>query len=421
MAWNVKHFLFGSNSLWGKLMRTLGIIKDAPAPAPSVPVKPVPPSPPAPPPPPIPPTPPVIVLPPQPGRDALCKIKAAFQGVTVVTQQLGSVPSWGPEVWMLTSLADRQAVYAAHKAWGATHIVVAIAGSYVEAGVAYPNNCAMNNNYFTDLPTMYSRLVEIILNGLIPVLMLDGDDGFDKIYTNLPAVVKQIRTGPQGDLTPHLVYCSGFDSIDGIGLGQYHDNGATLDQLLVYIRQQIGPDAVQAKENAMLAFWSGATGPLGGPYSGPGAQACDVFLFESQNISPGNDPAPLIIGGTWDSEHNDYAPVWNKSESCWTQIWQDLSRLIPNGNNYTAPPDQPFNIMVPCTGSATNASWSGTASVSSDSRGHASYIGIGCPRGRFYSCAFEYGTYQWTHGQCTAQQVQNARNYLAAIGLDQVC
>jgi hypothetical protein len=356
---------------------------------------------------------PITALPGAPGRDALCRVHAAFNGdVSVTTPELGTVPSWGPEIGLL-SASSRQTTYAAHRAWGATHFCVAIAGNYQEGGVVYPNNTAENNNWFGALPTLVNILIEIIGAGMWPVLFLDGDDGFSQIYNNLPAVVQAIRTSPIGDLTPYLVYCSGFDSIDEIGLGQYHDNGATEDALFVYIRSIIGDDAVQAKENAYN------NPPMWVIPPSPGSTAVDVFLQEFASLALGNQQAPKIIAGTWDAEHNDYAPTYNVpagNEVPWTQSWQVCKRLLAA---WSPPADEPFNILVPVTGGANAGT---NQPVSADSQGAGGqWLASGTPRGRQYVIAFEFGTYAMTHGQATAEQVQTTRAYLDTWGFDGVC
>jgi hypothetical protein len=66
----------------------------------------------------------------------------------------------------------------------------------------------------------------------------------------------------------------------------------------------------------------------------------------------GNEPTPTIVGGTWDAEHGDYAPIYSVpagQETEWTAFWQDGKRMLAG---YTPPPDQPFNIVVPVTGGA---------------------------------------------------------------------
>lgn len=361
------------------------------------------------------PTPQSFQLPGPPGRDRLCRVKAAFNAdLMVTTKQLGTVPSWGPEVGMLTDYADRLTTYRAHAAWGASHIVLLAAGPpYVEPGVVYPSNTAFNNDWTNDLDTMYSRLVECIANGLWPVLGLGGDGGYQYIRDNLARFVNKIRTGPAGDLTPYIVYLSGTDSIDSIGLGVYKDNGDTEDALLVFIRQTIGNDAVQAKENYF------GDPPMWKIPPTAGSDAVDVFLIESAGIMLGNEPAPKIIAGTWDAGHNDYAPVYDKPETPWTVFWLLMKRTLPS---YTAPADQPFDILVPVTGSATNPAFKGTAPVSSDSRGgNGAWYARGTPRGRQYFVWFEFGTYPGTHGQAGPGQIQRTREYGAACGFDSVC
>ena len=84
-----------------------------------------------------------------PGRQTLIHAPTRFGGgVWADTQQLGRVPSWGPEIGMLTAKADREAVYAAHKAAGAAALWFCTFIHYQEDGVAaYPDGIAGWNDF----------------------------------------------------------------------------------------------------------------------------------------------------------------------------------------------------------------------------------------------------------------------------------
>src|SRR5262249_7341122 len=147
----------------------------------------------------IPNTPPVEPLPPAPSRDQLARVHTGMQGVTTTTGQLGTVGSWGAELWMLNSADDRAKTLQAHKAAGLTHITVAILCHYNESGVAYPGETACNNDYTNDYDTLRSRLEEIVRAGLYPVLMMGADEiPFDTVAASFPAIVNALRTNPAG-------------------------------------------------------------------------------------------------------------------------------------------------------------------------------------------------------------------------------
>lgn len=366
-------------------------------------------------------TPAVPPLPPAPSRDALLRVHACFQGCSVTTAQLGSVPSWGPEVGMLTSAADRQATYAAHKAAGATHFVLVVTCHYNEPGVAYPGNKACDNDWSSNPATLAARVAEVVRAGLYPVLMQGGDElPWATVRAQTPVWYAALKHSPDGDLTPYVVWCLGLDSI--VPLANANDTTVQdfIDTTLA-TRAVIGSTGVQVIEYpAGWAFWgpTDATFNLAGPgsYSSPAGQELDGVLQEFASDAPGNEPIPAITGSTWDAEHG-YTPTWKSDPTAYLQVYQIAARSV---TSYTAPGEQPFN--VPVIGAGGGPQDGKTVLVSSDRQGVTSYAaGISTPRGRFYFIGFEYATYQWTHGQSTTQRVLNAGRYIAGTGYDAVC
>lgn len=361
--------------------------------------------------------PPVAPLPAPASRDTLTHSRDCFQGIPVHTAQLGDVGSWGPDVWMLTSLADRQAVYQAYKAAGCTGIVVDVAGTYQESGVAYPGGLAQNNDYTNDLATLCDRLAEIRDNGLYFTLALGGDnDGptFDYVYANLQRFQFALSHYNRGDLTNGQgKFLLGFDSVDELAV----NGGQNIDALILFARQVLGDRAVLVKENQTgWAFWSGGLTGAGGAdcYTSPAGQALDV-IWQEFAYPPGPPAAaPTILSGTWDPEHGDYAGVWSSDPTPWNQIWQVASRTV---HRYTAPPNEPFDVVVPVTG-GPNAG--GTAAVSADAKTPPTYTKASTPRGPLVIIAAEYDTYGWVRNQVSAADVARAGAYFLFIGYDQV-
>lgn len=349
-------------------------------------------------------------VPDKPTRDQLACVNCALQGVTVTTQQLGTIPSWGPEVAMLTSLEDRQAVYAAHKAAGATHLTIGVTCHYQEGGVQYPNGIAADNNFLGNLPALTALVAEIVQAGLMVLLMHGADDQdqnqFDRVANGADEIVCALA-----EWQPWVVHCPGFDGVVPIG----NENGANLQamiQMVLAMREAVGEAGVIAFELPTgWSFW----GP--GPYAGAGSytslmgQAVDVWLQEFASPPGPPEPAPKIIGGTWDAEHNDYAPVWDKDATAWQQIWQIAARTVPH---YTPPPDQPYDVPVRVTGGPNDGQ---VVPVSADSRSPQRYA-CDTPRGHSYWISFEVDAYGWTHGETTSANAQAAVAYIVRTGYD---
>jgi len=363
--------------------------------------------------------PPVPPLPRAPTRDQLLRVRAIFQGLTVTTAQLGTVPSWGPEVGMLTSAADRQATYAAHKRAGATHFVLAVTCHYTEPGVAFPNATACSNDWSNDPATLATRVAEVVRAGLFPVVMQGGDElPWSTVRAQMPAWYAALKTSPDGDLTPYIVWCLGFDSV--VPILNANDTAVQdfIDTTLA-TRAVIGNGAQVIEYPAGWAFWgpTDARFNLAGPgsYTSTAGQALDGVLQEFANDSPGNDPTPTVTGSTYDPEHG-YTPTWSADASPWMQVWQIAAR----GPSYTAPADEPFNVRVTAAGGGPQDGQ--IVSVSADRQHVTSYAaGVSTPRGRFYFVGFEFATYQHVHGQTTRARVVKAGQYISGVGYDAVC
>jgi hypothetical protein len=345
-------------------------------------------------------------LPPDPDRLTLATVKAfGFQGVP--TQ---GVMSWGPDIPTLPNAGDRIQRLQAHKATGATHVVFVIFGHY--GGISAP----LNADYRGDLGTFYARCVEALQVGLWPVVALGADElPFGDIPGIAANLANALANGPQGSIRRKVVYLSGFDSVVPIG----NDNdGANIDamrSMMLGIRAAIGEDCVQAFElPSGWSFWGPRQYAGAGSYSDDAGKAIDVWLqeFDAPPGIPG--PAPRIVGGTWDAEHGDYAPVWdNDSQGThYQRIWQIAARTVA----YVAPSDQPFNVPVRVSGGPQDGQ---IVPVSSDRPNPGRYSGQGTPRGEDVWIGFEYGTYDRTHQKSAAlpdSALPPCRDYLTGCG-----
>lgn len=363
--------------------------------------------------------PPIMPLPTPPTRDQLAHAHACFQGLYATTKQLGTIPSFGGvETGMETDPADRQATYAAITAAGCNAIVLDVFCHYTESGVAYPNNTACSNDWTTDnWTTLTARVAEAADAHLMTVLMQGADElPFATVQQQAVSMIGAMKKYARGDLTQWAQVGPGFDSIVPIANAPpYQASNQTLVDLLLADRAALGPSGIINLELPNgWAFAGGGALSGAGWFNSPAGQAVNVYLQEFANLSPGNDAPPKIVGGTWDAEHVDFAPVTDKDATAWNQIDQIAARTLVA---WKQPPDEvtssqcPGANNVPVTGNPAFT----TACVFADVSNPSIYPSHNPPDIQVFVAA-EFGTYQHTHGQSTTQQVINAGKYLSSVG-----
>jgi hypothetical protein len=349
-------------------------------------------------------------IPADPDRMTLGTVRAyGFQGV--MTQ---GAMSWGPDIPTLPNQTDRLTRLQAHKAIGSSHVCFVVYGHYTSI------SAPLNADYRNDLGTLYARCVEALQVGLWPVLALGADElPFDQIAGLTAAIVAAFQSGPNGDISNKVVYLSGFDSVWPIG-NSSPDGGVTYPNLqpmrsmMLGIRAAIG-NRVQAYElPAGVSFWGPGQYAGDGSYTDDAGKAIDTWLQEFAAPPGVPGPPPQIVGGTWDDEHQDYAPVFDNPAQGdrYMQIWQIAARTVP----YVLPPDQPMNVPVRVTGGPSSGQ---IVPVSTDKPNPGRYSGKGTPRGEDIWVAFEYGTYDRTHQNSAAipdEGLPVCREYFNAMG-----
>lgn len=310
--------------------------------------------------------PPVPPLPPVPTRDQVCSIRTSFQGLTVQTYQFGSLPWFGAALSWLDP-EDRQAVYVAKKAVGDTHCEVILSGSYTEPNQAYQNIPGVDLS--GNLPALVALVAEILAHGFTPMLFLAGDGqsnpdggyndpvgmtyGHDWLMRHLPSVVTALQGGPT-DLAQHVLFIPGFD---GVFYGWEPEQVAAFGALF----RQLLPNGYLGIEHNTGHLPVG-NGPADYAPSGP-MQAYDVILSEFDK--------PLGQDSTWQVAARMLGPAYNRPAD------------QPAGDD---PPPAPF------------------------------YLAAGTPRGKFYTCGFEFLTYWWVRSQVTVVEVAAARQSLRNLG-----
>jgi hypothetical protein len=319
------------------------------------------------------PTPPPLPSPPT--RLQALSLKLTFQGLTVATQQYGSLPWFEAALFSLTP-ADRQAVYAAKHAAGDTHALIAgmaqTGSVYDEPGQPYQqmNYAGLLNG---DGSALVSAVVEVLKAGFWPEIILDADgayvgcytatiqSGCDTVWRSQFAKAEHVlSTSSYGDLTQYVVFNPGWDSVF------YGYTPADITDMATYARSL--------------------------------CPQCYLMLeINTGHIPVGGGPADYAPGGAmtnWDGVLVEFNDTNIHDDS----TWQVLGRLL--GPAYSRPADQP----------------------SGDDPHPPNYAGPGVatPRGPYVIPCFEYGAYEWVRGIFTTLQIGIDRAYLQSLGCDVV-
>ncbi|HXU02818.1 MAG TPA: hypothetical protein VN903_17755 [Polyangia bacterium] len=304
-------------------------------------------------------------LPPPPSRAAVCTVRPYFAGLTVVTQQYGTLPWYDPALFALTSRDDRQAVYNAKRSVGATHCIMTFdpdEGGYVNRLGPY-KDIIIPYSHMGHPERMREDTREVLTQGFTPIVNLgcDKDDGpyYQNALDRLHALVDCLKADP-ADLTQYVLVTPGWD-------GTFY--GWTIEQITDF-----GQEFRRLLPNGYLAI-----------------------EHDPGHIPMGGGPADWAIDGpmaTWDvilSEY-DYSDDTPPSGS----VWQVACRLL--GPKWVRPSDCDDYI----TTEYAIAHW---------------YLGQGNPRGPYFPCAFEWwATYNWVQWRTTAESVASQRAYLSALG-----
>lgn len=318
-------------------------------------------------------------LPAPPTRDEALNLCITFQGLTVQTQQFGTLPGFEAALPWLTP-ADRLAYYAAKHAsttWcgasGDTHALIHLPSGpplYDEPNQPYsadrfgPLDWTAGNTRIDDrLPNL---VTEVAQNGFRTMLLfLGGDNGagcdatpmsancaFPIAMKQLDLVSDALSRGPV-DLRPYVIPIPGYDGVFyGYSPDQIVQWGQKCRTLFVYcgLEHSTGHIPVGEGDSDWLA--------------GGRMQVFDLILSEFN-----------------DDQFDD-------------TVWQIAPRLI--GSAYVRPANQP---------------------ASDDPPPVSFYLREPTPRGFVRDCAFEFGLYGQVHGVYDAAHVNaNQRPYFQRVG-----
>jgi hypothetical protein len=161
-------------------------------------------------------------FPPPPTRQQALNVHITGQGLTVDTQQYGTLPWWEAALTYLTS-TDRNAVYAAKHAstaWpsGDAHAIIAVPSGralYDEPNQPY-NATAFppldwTNGGTAMVPEFDALVIEVIRNGFVPMIFLD--ETMATSNKTLPVVIDALQHSALGDLTPYVIILPGWDGV----------------------------------------------------------------------------------------------------------------------------------------------------------------------------------------------------------------
>ncbi len=234
-------------------------------------------------------------LPAVPTREQVCGINISLQGLTVNTQQFGNI-AWF-ELWLqcCSLRADREACYVAKRATDHDrHAIVefrrggAVYDEYPFQGFISPD--------FESNPALFCDLIAeiIIVGGLIPIIVYDGDngdnpvDGHPNAMRQLPILYNTLKHSKYGDLNPYVLKARFWD---GVFYGSSPEN---IRDFGTYFRQ-IDPSGYLAIEHNPGHI---PVGEGGNDYQ-PGGRmdAYDVVVSEfSTGKVPHDDTTFQIVG-----------------------------------------------------------------------------------------------------------------------------
>ena len=341
-------------------------------------------------------------------RDEVCGCQVTLSGLLITTAQFGTQPWFELAYQCLASAEDRKNVRIQKKQAGDTGVVIEF---FNDQRYIYPNRpgnetwlgqCVTNVGEFDkELFKLYIR--EILEDGLVPVVVFDGDngdnpvDGYPNALRQLPVLVDLLS-----EYASNILFARFWD---GVFYGSEPENiqnfGTQFRKLLPnghlaiefnpgHIPVGNGPSDYQLPDGMMVGY--------------------DVIVAEYFWPSANNTP-PSIIGAVYD-EHHGYSPVYASNADNWTQVWQINARLM---DNYKAPTNQPFNVQ---TIALDGPSKGQTVIVSSDSQNPPNYLKSGNARGKYFFWAWELGEYEWVRHEITFGELKNTGRYFKDMGCD---
>lgn len=317
-------------------------------------------------------------LPAKPTRDQMCGVRNQLQGIAIGDQHL-----FDPEIGWSSEKPFRLAAYAAHRAFGDTHICL-----------------SLDMTGLASLPQLKAVIREAITEGgMLGVLLMcmgDGNDagepnhdpgalGFSWLMANFPAIVDFMEAGE--DLTPWINFGPGFD-----GVVPAWQPFTRVNQFAQMARARLdrlpwGSGYLNIELAGGFVTWSGERND----WATPDGQMFDTILqeFPIDWGPPAAPPAYLLT-----PDGRDWSPsASNDQRAQWTQIWL-IQRML--GARYIRPSSEPVDYDP-----------------------HPPYLlGSGTPRGRFFYIAWERTTYLWVRQHCDLAIVNQQTAVVRDLGAE---
>lgn len=306
-----------------------------------------------------------------PSRDQVCRVRHSFAGLTVVTQQYGSLPWYDMALFALAARSDRQRVYDGKHAAGDRHCLMSFdpdEGGYVNRLGPY-KNILIPYSHLKYPDRFRTDLVEVLTQDFVPIVNLgcDKDDALGVGYTQAVERLRALRDVWAG--TDFHRRCLVLPGWDGVFYGWEPEELEAFGKLF----RELFPDGYLAVEHQPGRI------PVGGgqgDWKRTGRMSTyDVLLHEFDFPQPKDGNYEENMGNVWQVALRSLGPKWIK------------------------PADAPDYM----TTAYATGKW---------------YLGEGSDRGPTYVCAFEWsgGTFAWVQGGTTSAQVAADRAYLSALG-----
>ncbi len=165
----------------------------------------------------------------EPTREQVCNIYCGFQGISILTQQFGWIPAFGPECGSLND-TDCISYCQQMKRLGFTHVEFDISWQYDEPSYSYP---VPGLDLAYNLSEVCRRCNLIINQGMMIKFALAGDGmsvnsnpgpeqyndpfgwtyGFQWLMNNIERILIELKNYPVRDLTKWIIFVPGYDGV----------------------------------------------------------------------------------------------------------------------------------------------------------------------------------------------------------------
>ena len=296
-------------------------------------------------------------------REEVCTAQVTLSGLMIATEQFGNKPWFELAYQCLSNPTDRQTVRLQKKNYGDKGIIIEFFNDQRYIYPDRPGNSTWLGQCVTQVgefnQELFKKFVEEILqDGLVPVVVYDGDNG-ENPTDGYPNALRQlpILTALLAEYNDKILYARFWDGVFyGTTPEQIKNFGVEFRKLL----------------------------PLGNL----------AIEFNPGHIPVGNGPSDYAPGGMM-TDYDVVVGEFNYPNYREDSTWQVVARLVPN---YNRPSDQP----------------------SRDDPNPPFYLAPGNARGQYFFWAMEVGEYQWVRDPSILQELINTGNYFRGMNATNV-